>query len=682
MKRISIIGLVVVAMTSGMLTTSCEDMLTIDNGDKIYTNANDTLYSYLGILKCMQDVAERQVILGELRGDLVRTTDYVTDTLYSIANFNDPSDGSCSMLNISDYYDIINNCNFYIANCDTNLVKSNEKYMLPEYAQVQAIRAWSYLQLVKNYGSVPFITEPVTSLDVIDNFDYEGNQVTKDNLVDKIVSLGLPNFVDTDYPEYGYYNNGATTISARYSFIPVRVVLGDLYLLRGNGTSDYRTAAKYYFDYLYNLSYPMSEEYCTATKLRGMSIGGSEYGYSSMGWGTWASLYTFGTSRDNISSIASSANKQFGTILSRVADIYGYTPTSSQSTEVEINDDDEEEVSTSGAISVSRNYKAQAVPSDLYKALNQNQTYVYYETNSAGRSTRNDYECGDARYSFSTEEFTYDGDAYLLCCKAAKSSNFYYTIPIYRKTLIWLRLAEAINRAGYPQIAFGILKDGLNKAHWPKGEDVTTAIYNARVDANGDTIYNEDGSMAVDTTYQTEYVITPGGSVYQTLAYVDSTELNSFFLDFSNTVFDNTYGIHARGCGYGRWTSTVANVTNITGVNDTINYDYYKLLAAQGVDASTASDDEIINAVENIIVDELALETAFEGNRFTDLVRIAEHKNASGFNGTEWLADKVASRNIYITSEASTGEKDTDLYNKLLDTSKWYFSKPEWTVNK
>ena len=32
------------------------------------------------------------------------------------------------------------------------------------------------------------------------------------------------------------------------------------------------------------------------------------------------------------------------------------------------------------------------------------------------------------------------------------------------------------------------------------------------------------------------------------------------------------------------------------------------------------------------------IETAFEGNRFTDLVRIAEHKT----DGIEWLAKKIA----------------------------------------
>ena len=133
MKQKSILLVMVMMLVTLFSTQSCEDMLTVDTGDKSYTSANDTLYSYLGILKGLQNVAERQVILNEVRGDLISSTEYVTDTLYAISNFDDPQDGSCSMIKISDYYNIINNCNFYISNCDTNTVKANIKYMIPTY---------------------------------------------------------------------------------------------------------------------------------------------------------------------------------------------------------------------------------------------------------------------------------------------------------------------------------------------------------------------------------------------------------------------------------------------------------------------------------------------------------------------------------------------------------------------
>lgn len=53
-----------------------------------------------------------------------------------------------------------------------------------------------------------------------------------------------------------------------------------------------------------------------------------------------------------------------------------------------------------------------------------------------------------------------------------------------------------------------------------------------------------------------------------------------------------------------------------------------------------------IDAVEDLLCDEMALELAFEGSRFGDLCRIARHKNndnpfASNY-GSLWLRDKLS----------------------------------------
>lgn len=683
MKKLSIIGMLSFSLLAGISTTSCEDMLTVDTGDKSYTNANDTLYSYWGIMKCVQDVAERQVILGEIRGDLVSSTEFVTDTLHAISNFENPADGSCSMLEIRDYYNIINNCNLYIHNADTNQVKNNVKYMLPEYAQVQAIRAWTYLQLVQNYGEVPFISEPISSLDVITNFDYQSNLVNKNNLVDKFIELGLEKYIATKYPNYGQYNNGFTNISARLLFIPVRLVLADLYLLRGQDESDFRKAAQYYYDYLKTTSSVVPRSYTTASKTSAAtSLDGYAYGATALNneatWGRWASTYQYIASQEVISAIPGNANKGFGTMLTRIADIFGYEPTSSQSSEVVEGEDGSEEASSSGAISVKRTYKRQYTPSVSYTGLSEEQTYINYNTET---ERREDYTCGDTRIKLSTEDVTYEGEAYKLCAKAANGSTFYYTVPIYRTTVVWLRLAEAINRAGFPQHAFAILKDGLSRANMPTLDLVR--YVNVRVDENDEPVLDEEGHVIRDTTYVREMIYNSAGAMY----YVDSLELKSFFLDFTDDVWNGNYGIHARGCGFGKWTQNDAAGqgirTNLTGKNDTISFAYDVLLNAQGVDVETADHGAIVNAVENIIVDELALEAQFEGYRFTDLVRFANHKNNAGFNGTEWLANKVASRDVRTAKDDKNvilGSRNEDIYNKLLDQTNWYFTKPVWDV--
>lgn len=715
--------------------SSCEDMMTVDTGDKAYSNAQDTLYSYLGIMRAMQDVAERQVILGEIRGDLVTSTEYTTDTLNAISSFGLNADNtylldrsennkSCSMLQVSDYYNVINNCNFYIHYADTNAVKANEKFMIPEYAQVKAIRAWAYLQLVKNYKEVPFITEPVNNLGVLDNFDYANGMVNKDNLIDKVIEDGLLNCVNTPYPQYGSasdpdgkWDTGAPSVSvhARLMMIPVNVLLGDMYLLRGASKDDYENAAQYYYKYLKSETTPLYLQYCSAVR----TLTGTTINYSNAnGWGNWASNYTYTADRNEvISLIPSSANAGLGKMLTRVADIYGYTPSSSQSTSTSETDEGETEVEAVGAISVTRNYKRQYAPSNAFQDVANHQTYVNYQgTNTQSPIVSYIKNC-DARYgnsngngsANSTENLTYEGEPYPLCSKAAKGSAFYYTIPIYRKVLIWLRLAEAINRAGYPEFAFAILKDGINQYSLPKivnrypekyDDEGRLIYYDKRNDAyhykDVETgifyYYDENGDFVeyTGTTRNDELVrdtlendsISYG--TYGAMYYVtDSIQLRKFntFLNFKDDAWNKTYGIHARGTGVGNWTSANNEVTtNISGYRDSVYYDYAKLLLAQGVDLEDEPEQEdIINAVENIIVDELALETAFEGNRFTDLVRIAEHKNASGYEGTEWLAKKIANRGTRAaTDNASAVEGfDATLYTKLKDPSVWYFALPK-----
>ena len=672
--------------SSFFIFSSCSDMLTIDTGDKSYTNANDTLYSYLGILKHVQDIAERQVILNELRGDLVSPTAYITDTLHAIANFDDPADGSCSMLDISDYYAVINNCNLYIANCDTNAVKSNIKYMLSEYYQVQTIRAWTYLQLVQLYGEVPYISEPIASLDVVKNFNYSANLVNKDNLLDRLLDDGLGK-VGTTFPHYGTYNNGAIDIAASLCYFQPQLVLGDLYLLRGADTADYQTAATYYWNYLISNNGAVSDQYVSAAKLRGLAAQtrlDDPFSYNSHNnWGQYAATYSTSTANTNdvITSIPSSANAQFGTMLMRVADIFGYTPTSSQNNETTTNSDGEEESNSSGAISVIPTYKAQVIPSPRYKAISDAQTYVDWDVTNMERE---DFVCGDTRYKLATDQVIFSEEGFTssismrLACKAARGMSFYYTIPIYRKTLIWLRFAEAINRAGFPQIAFAILKDGLNEYNWPligQKRNVVEPILdeegNPKTDEEGKPTYNEY------TQYYTRY------NQYGALHYVDSAEVADFKFDATNEILRQNYGIHARGCGYGEWrsvggTTAESPVTNITGYNDSTVFDFAPRLLLEGVDVKKASKNDIINAVENVISDELALELAFEGYRFSDLVRMANHKNASGYDGTAWLAAKIADRDV----KDNSGTRNAELYNKLLTPSNWYFTKPAWSGNK
>jgi hypothetical protein len=71
-------------------------------------------------------------------------------------------------------------------------------------------------------------------------------------------------------------------------------------------------------------------------------------------------------------------------------------------------------------------------------------------------------------------------------------------------------------------------------------------------------------------------------------------------------------------------------------------------------------DLRFTDPVEDLIVEERALELAYEGHRWFDLMRIARHRDDPAY-----LADKVAAK---FTDE----QKREEVRNRLLDMNNWY----------
>jgi hypothetical protein len=171
-------------------------------------------------------------------------------------------------------------------------------------------------------------------------------------------------------------------------------------------------------------------------------------------------------------------------------------------------------------------------------------------------------------------------------------------IMIYRVATLYLRYAEAVNRAGKPNLAFAVLKHGMNPE-----------------------------SLVVDT-------IVPRHEKYS--AYTESGGTWIDYTNFSNIAFEQNIGVHSRGCG------------NMDRATDYI------------IPALSSKQDSILY-VEDKIVEELALETAFEGSRFQDLMRIAMRRNDPAF-----LANKIAAKH--------TGNVEA-IRSKLMDQNNWYLKK-------
>jgi hypothetical protein len=74
----------------------------------------------------------------------------------------------------------------------------------------------------------------------------------------------------------------------------------------------------------------------------------------------------------------------------------------------------------------------------------------------------------------------------------------------------------------------------------------------------------------------------------------------------------------------------------------------------------SVEDPRIIEPVEDLIVEEMAMECAYEGHRWFDLMRIARHRNDPAY-----LADKIAAK---FTDE----HKREEVRTRLMDMNNWY----------
>ncbi|MBE6291073.1 MAG: RagB/SusD family nutrient uptake outer membrane protein [Bacteroidales bacterium] len=590
MKSKSIIGVLTIFFTI-VLTTSCADMLDIDSNRVVYekdhhlNSTADSVYSTLGILQSLQQIADRYVILGEVRGDLVTINDVTKTSLRNLANFE--FDAENEYLDVKDYYAVINNCNYLIAHIDTTIAQNNGRVMVDEYVTALTIRAWTYMQLAINYGKVPFYTEPITSIpDSEKDYPLYGIKELAPILAEEL----LP-FKEYETPVWG-----GLTVGTKLMIPSISLVLADLYLW----SEMYDKATEVLLDFLTeegvithvvtqnNISYRLTglvTNNGAYVYKNPLSIGNLVSVYSSVGWTDYIG---YGVLTDNRCVIPLAISTEYGT-----------------TTEVH-------------KLFYSEDGSHQLAPSLYWKNLSDAQTYCmatdllnevdpiveYFPKNTDGRS---------AYYHNPNDEYTLNDIVYAPMKKFNKLTNSgvdkyqnseHTFINIYRGPISYLRAAEAFNCYArktedreYAIIAYDLLRDAFEAF---KGISKITG-----------------NSSMFDVPIEVE-------KIFKSIAL---------------------QGVHARGCGDAHLDTTYSLKPSAIAA--------YLQIPQDGI-----TFNDTIEYIEQRIIDELALEAAFEGNRFTDLIRFAERRNEP-----EFLIDRVANR---------SGEYDPELAAKLQDKSNWY----------
>ena len=556
------------------ITTACKDFLYDDSdivtySDKEFLNSDaDTLWSVAGIMNKLQTLADRTVLLGELRGDLVTITPYADANLRDIWEFTLNHENKYN--SPADYYAVINNCNYFIAHADTSLTNNrNEAIFMKEYAAVKAYRAWTYLQLALVYGRVPLVTEPIVSMEQSEQ-DFPLCDITD---ICQYFITDIAPYAEIDHPGYGLIRNTDSNLF----YFPIYVLLGDLNLWAGN----YRSAAENYYKYISqrngrNSSYPIS-------------INSVRFSQNDTHWmstmDSWSTM-SFGTE-------ISSLNSELITMIPGDS-----IPSEGNYSELRdlFNTNERNE------------YKESIIASPYLYQLSSSQRYCHYTSGGEyvfSPDALEDHRSGDLRLQASFRQsnvnMTINGKRVTNYVSNNKFTS--RNVHLYRRSMIYLRMAEALNRAGFPRFAFQILKSGVNNS----------------------VIANE------------------------VIPYYPSDEAWLKTFDFPDNLYilettagggnENTMGIHSRGCGY-------SNANSSYVLPDDEQLDDRQRLQYQ------------IEKVEDLIVDEAALEFAFEGIRYYDLMRIALRRHDPSY-----LAEHVARR---------SGALDATLRQKLSSTDNWY----------
>lgn len=529
-----------------LMFTSCEHMMDMKSDSFVFdedhklNTANDSLYSAMGILSQLQTLGERYVLLGEIRGDLVSVPSNAPIDYQNLSNF-EPLTGSDVFGMKRDYYNVINNCNVALQRMDTTITENSERVMISEYAAIKTFKAWTLLQVALAYGKVNYTDEPI--LDLTDT-EIPGIEMDLDGLVAKLISELTP-IAGVATPNYGSVDG----LQSSNFFIRPALLLADLALYAG----DYQTAAGLYYKVIDEGGYMLYSDYANhwTTSVKSEAIINHLYTYS------W----------EVVSEIP------------YASDAKQYHP---------------------NLVNLTYNNPPSLLPASWF--INEMNSMTHYHIDRVGINNITGYLEGDLRgmltdrdgktfYSsfgnistgFSTQEamitkFMANGYEYSTVTNPGNplfdSENYPILtreVPLYRVPHLYLRYAEAANRAGCPGVAFGVLKYGLR---------------------------NE--TLNDSTKINPQELID-----------------NPVWTNFYDYKYDGNYGTAMRGRGLGiAVDATDYIIPELRTKNDSIEW------------------------VEERILEELAAETAFEGNRFFDLLRISRHRS----NHPSYMAEKIARR--------------------------------------
>lgn len=552
---------------------SCDDYLDVQPEDKLvedqfYRDVFDADAAVIGIYGEFMNLAEKHVVLNELRADLMAVTNNADPYLREIQE-HDVSPGN-PYADPRGFYEVILSCNDALDNF--NKMLADKRFTQAEYDQrysdVGALRSWIYLQLGIHYGNVPYVTDPLDDInDLKDSSKF--TKLPFDLLLDELVTFTESLPYTNPYTAESLIIDVDGYNTAKF-FINKACLLGDLNLWKGN----YTQAATYYKSVM----------------------------ETSTGSGNAEDL--FDIYRLKWADVSSNNDLSVGYIRYREEDSRALVDNATQGWRSMFSRGQDQLWNTEWiwVLPFSSNFSPENPFIDLFSPIGGE--YKVKPSQSAIDLWKTQTQRNGFPYDARGERFSYRniGGQPVILKYIYNYIDFESMLPVdlfqkdgqwflYRAAKLHLRFAEAANRDGRHKLADALLNNGIQAA------------------------YTVDGQVDV-----TDIEKTNDGPPY----------------DFDARMGDYPYfrsPWHRNGGIRGR-----AFVQPVEVLGD-----------------STIS-------IENNLIQEAALELAYEGNRWSDLVRIARRRNDPSF-----LADKIYEKLLKEGNPAAS-----EVRSKLMSPSNWY----------
>lgn len=603
--------------------SSCDDMLKVNAEEVVETNENyqnvyDADVAIWGLYGKFSELAENVVVLNELRGDLMDVTPNAT--MDQVAINNNTADENNVYCDPTLFYEVILNANDILYNFDQMLANnkiSAENYG-PRYSDVMAIRCWTYHQLGIQFGTVPYVTAPLNSIDDLKKADLFP-ELTLDQLIPELIKEmeAVPSLeVNTISSFYNQIiTNNSKSFYLNMQFINKHLLLGDLYLWN----DDYVLAASEYKKY-------MDEDDVSSSK--------TQMNNKISGW-VWA-----GTNEPRFQVCYQRYKDQdVSSYRNMWKEIFFRGSTDGGGSNIGLQDEMIWMINYSGTAESASPFvklfantgmgeyqirpSAYVVDSLWETQVQQSNGFVF---DGRGRESSFDSINGQPvvlKYLYDYYS-TYTTDANKTIHLNYNTLNNQYSKPgkwfLYRAGLLHLRYAEAANRAGYPKLAYALLNNGI-KANY----DWRMSNGNLRADKEG--VQYTSFPPVNDTT---------DAEPYPYPFYLDARQNDAPYTFLRSPWRDNS-GIRNR--------AFLTAIPTPDYVNDGVN-----------------DHNDSIQWIENELLKEAALECAFEGHRWGDLLRVSRRQNKDGKGTVAALLNAAISNKFKASGNGTANINESNIF--------------------